>query len=760
MHAQRFFSWLAFSLTLVVLVGLAGEVAAQGWIEPIHHRPVDPVVSRVRSDVTVTVDGTQRVARFEVEEVFRNGSGAMLEGDYLYPIPAGAVFTNFSLYMGRQELKGEILPAEKARAIYEEIVRRKKDPALIELVGHGVLRARVFPIDPGDTRRIVLRYTQGLGRDGDLLRLRYPRIVGIIPGTEHIEQAGPLLRQGDHNHPFSLTVRVEGADLFATPYSPTHTIEVRERGDNLLEITHAGRGNEPRDFQLFLPLREALLGASIVTHSLGDEPGYYMLLISPPTSPEEVTIPRDLTMVLDISGSMEGDKMEQARAALRQLVAGLRPEDRFRIITFNSVVRSFRPGFTVADRANVDEARDYLAAVRPEGSTNIQAALEEALRPESAEGRLSLVVFLTDGKPTVGETAPEKIAVLAKGLIDRERVFAFGVGHDVNTYLLDRLSDGGRGTTSYVRPGEDVEMAVASLSSKISYPALSDLRIVNAPVQLEDFYPSSLPDLFYGEELVLFGRYRGEGSGELVLEGSRGSEVQRFEYDVEFARREYGNSFIPRLWAARKAGALTAQVRLHGASTELIEEIRELGLRYGILTEYTSYLVEEPNMLPSAVPLREAVDRAQAVSAPAEAQVGAMAFNRADRSSRLRQATSMDEAEAAMVGGEGKAAGRWGSGVDSEGAVRHVDDRLFVARAGEWRDIRLQEGAYVVEVASFSDAYFEILRRVPELKAFFALGERVIIAGDGVALRLTPEGLTRWEPEKLNMVLRGFGASR
>jgi Ca-activated chloride channel family protein len=548
--------------------------------------------------------------------------------------------------------------------------------------------------------------------------------------------------------------------MFATPYSPTHTIEVREGNDNQLEISHAGLGEESRDFQLFLPLREALLGASIVTHSLGDEPGYYMLLISPPTAPDEVAIPRDLTMVLDISGSMEGDKMEQARAALRQLVAGLRPEDRFRIITFNSVVRSFRPDFVSADRANVDEARDYLAAVRPEGSTNVQVALEEALRPESDEGRLSLVVFLTDGKPTVGETAPEKIAVLAQGLLDRERVFAFGVGHDVNTYLLDCLSDGGRGTTSYVRPGEDVEMAVASLSSKISYPALSDLKIIDSPVQLEDFYPSSLPDLFYGEELVLFGRYRGDGTGDLVLEGSRGGEVQRFEYQVEFARREYGNSFIPRLWAARKAGALTAQVRLHGASTELIDEIRELGLRYGILTEYTSYLVEEPNVLPTAVPLREAVDRAQAMSAPAEAQVGAMSFNRADRSSRLRQATTMGEAEAAMASGEVKAASRGGTEADSEGAVRHVDGRLFVARSGEWRDIRLEENVNVVALAPFSDAYFEILRRVPELRAFFALGERVIIAGDGVALRLTPEGLTKWEPEKLSSVLRGFGAGR
>jgi Ca-activated chloride channel family protein len=745
---------LAFGLTFVALVGMAGEVAAQGWIEPIHSRPVDPVVARVRSDVTVTVDGTRRVARFEVEEVFRNRSGAMLEGDYLYPIPAGAVFTDFSLYMGDQELKGEVLPAEKARAIYEEIVRRKKDPALIELVGHGVLRARVFPIDPGDTRRIVLRYTQVLGRDGDLLRLRYPRVVGIIPGTEHIEQAGPLW-QGDHDHPFSLTVRVENADLFATPYSPTHTIEVRERDGNEIVITHEGRGDEPRDFQLFLPLREALLGASIVTHALGDEPGYYMLLVSPPPFTEEVGIPRDLTMVLDISGSMEGDKMEQARAALRQLVAGLRAEDRFRIITFNSVVRTFRRGFTDADRANIEEAREYLSGVRPEGSTNIQVALEEALRPDAAEGRLSLVVFLTDGKPTVGETAPERIAQLAEGLLDRERVFAFGVGHDVNTYLLDRLSEGGRGTTSYVRPGEDVEVAVASLSSKISHPALSDFRIVDAPAHLEDSYPSTLPDLFYGEELVVFGRYRGEGSGTLVLEGSRAGETQRFEYRVDFARREHGNTFIPRLWAARKAGALTAQVRLHGASTELIEEIRELGLRYGILTEYTSYLVEEPNILPATVSVREAVDRAQAMSAPAEAQVGASAFTRADRSSRMRQADTMAEAEKVMITAPGA-----GEGVANEGAVRHAGNRLFVARAGEWRDIRLEEGVEVVELAPFSDAYFELLRRVPEIGAFFALGERVIIAGDGVTLRLTPEGLTKWEPEKLSMVLRGFGAGR
>lgn len=753
--------WWLSCFVLFLLSGRAGPSLAQGWIEPRHRLVVDPVVERLRSDVTVTVDGARRVARFEVEEVFRNRTGAMLEGDYLYPIPAGAVFTNFSLYMGETELRGEVLPAERARAIYEEIVRRKKDPALIELVGHGVLRARVFPIDPGDTRRIVLRYTQVLGRDGDLLRLRYPRIVGIIPGTEMVESS-PRRWQSGERFPFSLTVKISDAERFATPYSPTHTIEVRETGANEIEVAHSGTGTAPRDFELLMPLRESLIGASVLTHAAIDEAGYYMLLISPPTSSDEIEIARDLTLVLDTSGSMGGDKMEQAKAALHQLLSGLRADDRFRIITFSSTVSRFRRQYVQADRENVRDARQYLDAVLAEGSTNIEAALREALEPQTSADRLSLVVFLTDGKPTMGETAPEKIAALAATLLDQERVFGFGVGHDVNTYLLDRLSESGRGMVNYVRPGEDVEVAVASLTSKISHPALSDLQIVSAPVEFEDSYPGAIPDLFYGEELVLFGRYRGSGRGELVLEGRRGGQRERFTYGVEFADSQPENRFIRRLWAARKAGALTAQIRLFGADPELVEEIRQLGLRYGILTEYTSYLVEEPGMRVGAMPRAELADRAQAMSEPASAQVGATAFERAERSSKLRQATSMDEAEQALVstGEVGREALAGVGGHEADGATRHVDDRLFVLRGGEWRDIRLDSDARTIDVAPYSDAYFELLRQVPELGACFALGERVIIAGDGVALRLTPEGLTKWEPDDLTAVLRAFRTSR
>jgi Ca-activated chloride channel family protein len=740
----------AAGLAALLLLAAPRGASAQGWIEPIERWPGQFRVERVRSDVSVTIDAERRIAYVEVEEVFRNRSRVLMEGDYLYPIPPEAVFTNFSLFMGEQELRGEVLLADEARRIYEEIVRRKKDPALIELVGHGVLRARVFPVDPGDTRRVILRYTQMLGKDGDLLRLRYPRIVGILPGSERRESS-PQHPQAQAQHPFTLTIRVSGARLFSTPYSPTHVIEVRERPGDELEIVHRGAA-VARDFELFLPLRESLVGASLVAHSPGREPGYFMLLISPPAARAETQIPRDVSLVLDVSGSMSGEKIEQARDALDQILAGLRPEDRFRLITFNSVVRSFQDEFVAADRTTTREARDYLAGVRAEGSTNVMDALREALEPDAQAGRLSLIVFLTDGKPTVGETAPERIAEAAQQLRDDERIFAFGVGYDVNTYLLDRMAEGGRGTVTYVRPGDDVEEAVSSLTRKIGFPALADLRIVQAPAELEDYYPSPLPDLFYGEELVLFGRYRGDGGGELVLEGTRAGVSQRFTYRVDLPRRESDNEFIPRLWAARKAGALTAQVRLHGPDPELIEEIRQLGLRYGIITEYTSYLVEEPQLAMRAP--EAAMDHARALAAAPAEQVGAVAFKRAEQSSRLREVTVMAEADQIVAGVTGR-----GAGAGSGAGVRQVGRRLFVLDDGTWTDLSFEASLQVIELAAFSDAYFELVRRLPALRPYLAMGEQVLIAGDGVALKLSPDGLTTWKSSELQTVLHGFEGS-
>ena len=756
----------------------------------IARHPVDLAVERLSTEVRITVDGAQRVARVEVEELFRNNAHRLMEGDYLYPIPAGAVFTDLSLFVGEQELKGEMLPASTARGIYEEIVRRKKDPALVELVGHGLLRARVFPIAPGETRRVILRYTQVLGRDGHLVRLRYPRLVGLFDGGEEgpvplsvgdERISSPVVRPTTEQHAhvvpaYSIAIRVTGASRFATPYSPTHRIEVREPRGGELEIAYDGGGEAPRDFELFLPLREETVGASVVSHSPGGEAGFYMLLVSPPSVVEKSSIPRDLTLVLDVSGSMSGDKIAQARAALDQMLGGLQPADRFRVITFSSAIRQFRRGFTAAEQDALLEARQWLAGVEADGSTNIQAALQEALSPAASPERMAQVVFLTDGKPTVGETSVESIVELASAQIDDERLFAFGVGYDVNTYLLDSLADGGRGTVSYVGPAEDVEEAVSSLARKISYPALANLRIVEVPVMLEDSYPQELPDLFFGEDLVLFGRYRGNGTGALVLEGTRAGEVERLRFEVEFSAADQGNGFIPKLWAARKAGVLTTQVRLHGANSELIEEIRELGLRYGILTEYTSYLVEEPGMSLDDATLREIMGRAERTGVAAEAQVGAVAFQRADRDQKAARANSVEEAERALrslivrpaepapatAGDRGGAQQPEGPGFDGrgdvlEGATRHLVDRLFVARGGVWTDLRFSDER-VVKIAPYTSAYFELIERLPRIKPFFALGDRVIIAGDGLAIELVDDGASSWAGDELDAVVRAFGS--
>jgi len=537
--------------TVALAAGSASAASAQGWIEierPVRPGlPASPVV-RISSNVRTRIDG--RVAVVEVEEQFRNAGGGIAEGTYLYPLPGEAVFQNFSLWMGETEVRGEMMNAEQARGIYEEIVRRLRDPALLTLEGHGLIRARVFPIQPGETRRVVLRYTQLLQRAGDALRMRYAiGLRGALPGTGFLDRAPntPADR-------FTFRVTVPNADSYGTPYSPTHAITSRRNGDQLLiTLDSAASG----DVELFVPLRRGLVGTSLVAHAPGGEDGYFMLLVSPAQEDDAPALARDLTFVVDVSGSMSGDKIEQAKAALRQALNTLGGQDRFRLIAFSNRVTNFRDGFAAASPENLEAARRFVDGLQADGGTNIAGALDAALSATVAEERLPLVLFLTDGLPSVGEQAPERIAQNAGARIGRSRIFTFGVGHDVNTYLLDRLAQEGRGTAEYVAPEANVEAAVGALLNKIRHPALANLRIEHAPVELVQTYPSRLPDVFFGEELVIFGRYHGTGGGEIVVSGQRGGRTERFTVRADFPANQTANGFIPRLWASRRIGELT-----------------------------------------------------------------------------------------------------------------------------------------------------------------------------------------------------------
>ena len=663
----------------------------------------------------MSLDG--RVARIEVTERFRNTGGAVAEGSYLYPLPGEAVFSDFSLWSGEQELKGETMNAEEARRIYEEIVRRRKDPALLTLAGHGLVRAQVFPIQPGETRSVALRYSQVPVRTGDALRLHYALGMRGSEAATDVE------------------LTVADPDLYGTPFSPTHRLDSRREGSRLvLRVTPDQAG----DVEIFLPLRKRLAGGSVLTHAVPGEDGYFMLLVSPSPAAEGSAVPRDVSLIVDVSGSMSGPKLDQARAALQQALGTLADRDRFQIVAFASAVRPFRSGLVPATRENLAAAREFVDRLSAEGGTNIAGALEAALASPADPERLGLAVLVTDGVPSVGEQSPDRIVDAAGVRAGSTRIFTVGVGHDVNTYLLDRLAAGGHGSVEYVAPGASVETAVGNLMAKLRHPALVDLRIEEAPVALRLQQPERLPDLFYGEELVVFGRYTGRGSGTLVVSGTRNGRRERIEVPAAFGESGAQGEFIPRLWAARRIGQLSRQVQLEGSTPGLVDEIRQLGLRHGILTEFTAYLVQEPDAVAAAPAPREERQRA----------TGQAAFERASRSAKLRDVSSLDAAAAADEAAPAAAPAASG--------VKRQAGRVFHLVGGTWTDAGYPNRMRVTAVAPFTRAYFDLVRMLPEIAPYLSVGEEVLIAGQRVGIKIGPGGTSQLGPSDLSALVRDF----
>ena len=735
--------------------------AAQGWIEPGPR--VDRFdVEKTRSEVRVRLDG--RVAQLEVTEWFRNRGSRVAEGHYLYPLPGEAVFQGFSLFQGDAELRGEIMDAAQARSIYEEIVRRRADPALIELAGHGLLRARVFPIEPGDERKVTLRYTQVLARAGNALQLQYAG--GVRGGADAPAPIGArdgeqVRTDAEATHTL-FEVVAEAGDAYMEPFSPTHALEVEREGARL---TVRVEGELSGRLAIFFPLAGDAVGLALAAHRPVGDDGYFMLTLSPGRNPGAGE-PRDVTVVMDVSGSMSGEKIEQARSALRGLLGTLSARDRFRLVAFSSEVRPQAEGWTTAQGAALQRARAWVDALVADGGTNIAGALDEAFRLESPEGRLPVVIFLTDGLPSVGEQSPERLADRAQARAGRARVFAFGVGHDVNTHFLDRLGEAGRGSTQYVEPGEDVERAIGLLAAKVRHPVLTDLELGGAPVRLSEIYPVRMPDVFAGEELVLFGRYQGQGTGPVSVRGHRGGLVETFSAAAAFPRASEANAYIPRLWASRKLGHLTRQIWTEGETPGLVEEIRTLALRYGLPSPYTSYLVTEPEVVAGGggrpVPLDlvkgqavEGVARlgaAQGAFIPAApaASSGEAAVRLANEARRMREASSMDvldEADAELASRLDRLEGNTG---------RAVAGRIFVLEGGVWTDAAHPGGREPFKVKAYTSAYFRLLEVLPELRPALKELGTALVAGRRVSIQVGDEGVETLTEAMMSDIVNRF----
>jgi Ca-activated chloride channel family protein len=749
------------AIASLLFLAIPTAISAQGIIIPRCRPSVEcpPIggaqVVRTRSDVKVEL--RDRVLRYEVEERFLNRGGTIGEADYIFPLPKNAAFRDLKLSIDGELVAGETMNAVEARRIYEDIVRRQRDPALVEWMGHGMLRTRIFPIQPGEERRVVVRFESVAEREGDAVRVDYFRGQSTqAPGPQpRVRPASAIERpfaDPAGRTTFALTYRAGGE--LGEAYSPTHELDV-ERNGALREVSIRGGGP---DITVLVALRRSnAASVALLTHATRSEPGYALITVTPPTDLASNRTSRDVTFVIDVSGSMSGRKLEQAKAAGRQLLRTLTDRDRFRIIDFSTDVRSFRDEFVLASDANVRAGLRYLEDLEAVGSTNISGALEEALRgmrrverhwdvesrPEDGlrAERLSLVLFITDGAPTVGDRDPGSIAARAARLRGDARVFSVGMGADVNVGLIEQLALEGRGTAHFVRPEESVERAVELLATRLRQPLLTDVRIVaDGDVRLTRMYPSGPQDIFAGQDLVLLARYEGSGSANVVVTGNAGGRRVRWSSARNFARDERDNAFVPRLWATHRIGWLSAEKRRSGGSSEIDAEIRMLGERFGIPTEFTSYLVLEPGMVAGnvmrdttrvrrvaggAVGGRISVSRGEVP--PAAAAPATIEFESARTAARQRSAKSVAAADEAMDAAA--AAG-----------MRRVGARVFQQDGDRWVDARMKPDLRVYKVKAYSAAYFSLIEKVPELREVFAIGDRVLVAGRNVAIEVVEEG--------------------
>jgi Ca-activated chloride channel family protein len=683
-------------------------------------------ISRSSSNVTVTLsDG---VLHYEVDETFVNQGSRIGEADYIFPLPHNAAFTGLKLSIDGQLVGGETMDADHARAIYEEIVRRRRDPALVEWMGYGMLRTRIFPILAGESRRVVVRFDQIAEREGDALRIDYVR--GDVDARRRLIELASTSSASSVEPSVSFSLRYSGNGKYGKPYSPTH--DLHSSIHNGMNVVSASGSAAEVTVLVPTPRANGQPVITLLANANGRDDGFALINVSPPSEARDVT-PRDITFALDVSGSMAGEKMEQARAAGYQLLQSLNARDRFRLIDFSSDVRSFRDGFSQATPANIRSAQQYLAGLSAEGSTNISGALAEALRASDDHDahRLKLVLFLTDGMPTVGETNADAIAQQASRTRGSARVFTFGLGADVNASLLEQLALQGRGTAQFVRPSENVERAVSVVSSRLTNPVATDVRVSTDGVQLRKLLPGTPIDVFAGQNIVILARYSGSGSATLHLNGSSAGGPVHWTQQVTFPREQDENPFIGRLWATQRIGYLSAERRRVGANAELDAEIRSLGEQFGIPTEFTSYLVQEPTAVAAG---GTTLMRTLSASSP---KAAAPAFEAARRATEQRAAVSLASADKASPGV---------TGMNANGAVRHVGDHTFTLTDGAWTDtqvggIATPRGAAVINVRAFSAAYFRVLEIAPSLRPMLALGDRVVVAGHGVVLKVGPDGI-------------------
>jgi len=718
---------------------------------------------------SVKVEIKDQVAKTYITQTFSNDSDRNLAGTYLFPLPDDTTFSSFSLHIDGKPVEGKILEANAARQEYEAIVRRMVDPGLLEYADQKTVRARIFPIPAHGTKKVELEYTQLLKAENGLLKYRFPLKAGVedSPADE-----------------IKMDVKIASTQGLRTIWSPTHIISANRPDDHSAKVGMHEKDTLPdKDFLLYYSVSNKELAANLITHKAEGSDGYFLLTLSPPIESKAV-VGKDVVLVADTSGSMQGTKMDENRRALKYVVNALHPSDRFGLVEFNTDAETFKNNLVAATPENKKAACEYIDELSARGGTNIGEAIsigKTLLAGEST--RPAFMIFMTDGEPTVGERDSEKLIALANSKRDI-RVFDFGVGYDVNTKLLNKLAESHHGTSQYVEPDENLETALAAFYDKIKNPVLSDVKIAYNGIDVKHIYPREVKDIFAGSQVLLLGRYKKGGATTLNLTGKVNGVDKAYSFPLTFAPTQVGNSHLVKLWAMRRIGYLTEVAHSNGENREVIDEIVALSKQHGIISEYTSYLVTDPSEngrlamrqesrpfqrragaggfapggpvpLASALPhsgwgrsvrtardssmagapmmAAEGLDRTRFYNSPRRMQI------LGERSEGSKGAVSGKLAVAqAKVRNELKNSYSIADEDDGGGLSRTIGDKTFTMTGSTWVDSAYNDKTSPKpKLVTFgSKEYFELLRAEPGLSKYLSIGKQVIVAFKGSVYKI------------------------
>jgi Ca-activated chloride channel family protein len=520
---------------------------------------------------------------YTISDVLRNDGAANAEVIYSLPLPARGAFQSLAMSINGEMISGDVYTAQRARAIYDAIRRTNRDPALVEWLDRDLLRTSIFPIFPGEVKHVDTRLQAVARLERNAIRVDY------FVGSSRGQPAKP------GGAPVSLTLRYPDSAHYGAAYSNTHVVSSRSLARGTRTVTVSGTGSH---ITLWLPVRSSEdARISVSPHAVAADSGFALITVTAPALKPR-RLPRDVVFVMDASGSMSGERLGIAKAAGRRVLSALHSGDRFRIVTFADNVDYSDAMLVDANSQNIARGLRYLDALNAGGNTNMAAALEEALRPFAAEERhrLPVVLFLTDGIPSIGEVQFDVILERVAAARGRARIFPIGIGAGANPHLIQELARAGSGVAHMSGNGEAVARTAEYVMSNLAAPLVTQLRLSAEGIALAAMYPEGVPDLYAGRSIEILARYTGAGMATLTFEGESVDGPVRWRQNVHLPRHGVDNAAVARLWAAERVGELTAEHRRTCGNADVQNEIRSLGERYSMPTTFTSYLVIEPGV--------------------------------------------------------------------------------------------------------------------------------------------------------------------